>query len=179
MKPQIKKFLEFNGKTIFFLSVDGTYWIALKPICEALGVDWKNQREKLLKDKILAQLYSEQSMVAADGRLRKMISLPEFYMYGWLFQIQSDAQGLLEYKWECYRILYDYFHGSIIHRQTVLKEKTLIDLQIEELEQKLQSSDLAQQISALKRKKKAASSKLTSLDREIVERQLELWRTER
>ncbi len=35
-----QKFLEFNGKNIIFLNVDGTYWIALKPICEALGVDY-------------------------------------------------------------------------------------------------------------------------------------------
>ncbi|MEM8568318.1 MAG: hypothetical protein AAGF85_17790 [Bacteroidota bacterium] len=32
------KFLEFNGKTIVFLAIDGEYWIALRHICEALNV---------------------------------------------------------------------------------------------------------------------------------------------
>lgn len=31
MEAPIRKFLEFNKKTIYFLAVDGTYWIAVKP----------------------------------------------------------------------------------------------------------------------------------------------------
>lgn len=34
-----EKFLKFNGKNIVFLSIDGTYWIAIKPICDALNID--------------------------------------------------------------------------------------------------------------------------------------------
>ena len=36
MEKSIRKFLEFNGKTIYFLSKDGDYWVAIKPICDAL-----------------------------------------------------------------------------------------------------------------------------------------------
>lgn len=42
-----EKFLEFNDKKIIFLSVDGTYWIALKPICEALNVDWNRSYQNV------------------------------------------------------------------------------------------------------------------------------------
>ena len=74
MKKDVKKFLEFNGKVIYFVAADGQYWIALKPICEALGVAWKYQHERLKKDKILGQLSREIGMVAADGKLREMTS---------------------------------------------------------------------------------------------------------
>lgn len=168
--------MEFNGKTIFFLSIDGTYWIALKPICEALGVNWNRQFQNLKNDPILGQLFAEQQMVAADGKFRKMICLPEFYVYGWLFQIQSEAPGLLEYKWECYRVLHDYFTGTITRRQSVLKERTLIDIQIEELERELHATDIARKLLELKKQKKAASTRLARMDHEIIEQQLELWR---
>ena len=177
MKKEVKKFLEFNGKTIFFLSVNGTYWIALKPICEALGVDYIRQFKKLKEDKILSQLLSEQTMVAADKKVRKMVSLPEFYVYGWIFQIQSDSPGLLQYKWECYKILYDYFHGAITRRQSILKEKTLLDIEIDELERKIASTEDSKKLESLKMKKKAASTKLSRLDTDFVNRQLELWRS--
>ncbi len=41
-----EKFLEFKGKPIYYTCESGTYWVALKPICEALGVSWEKQRHK-------------------------------------------------------------------------------------------------------------------------------------
>ena len=49
MKKDIKKFLEFNGKSIHFLSAGGEYWIALKPICEVLEVDYSSQLTNIIR----------------------------------------------------------------------------------------------------------------------------------
>jgi hypothetical protein len=106
MEKSVRKFLEFNGKTIYFLSKDGDYWVAIKPICEALKLEYTRQFKNIKEDDILGQLLAEQPMVGADGRTRKMTSLPEFYIYGWLFSIQSASKDLRKYKWECYRVLY-------------------------------------------------------------------------
>lgn len=53
-----EKFLEFNGKKIIFLSVDGTYWIALKPILEALNMDADRSIKNLKNDPILGSARS-------------------------------------------------------------------------------------------------------------------------
>jgi prophage antirepressor-like protein len=87
MNKVVSKFLEFNGKTLSFLSVDGEYWVALKPICEALGVDYIRSFRNTKEDVIFGQLLSEQTMVAADGKSRKMASLPEKWIYGWIMQL--------------------------------------------------------------------------------------------
>jgi len=87
-----KKFLEFNGRNIYFLAIDGKYWIAVKPICEALKVNYNRQFQNIKSDPILVQLFAEQQMVAADGKLRKMVCLPEKFIYGWIFTIQSSSQ---------------------------------------------------------------------------------------
>ena len=81
----LKEFLEFNDQTMYFTLVNGQWWIALKPICLALNVDWEAQRKSIKQDSILGELPSEQTVVAADGKQRKMVCLPELYIYGWLF----------------------------------------------------------------------------------------------
>ena len=43
MNKQVVKFLEFKGKNIVYLSVDGTYWIAIKPVCEAISINYNRQ----------------------------------------------------------------------------------------------------------------------------------------
>ena len=56
MNKQVVKFLEFKGKNIVYLSVNGTYWIAIKPVCEALKVDYIAQFKNLKEDEILRPL---------------------------------------------------------------------------------------------------------------------------
>ena len=48
-----EKFLEFNGKNIIFININGSYWIALKPICEALEVDYIRCFKNAKNDPIL------------------------------------------------------------------------------------------------------------------------------
>ena len=66
MNKQVSKFLEFNGKTLVFIAVDLQYWIALKPICEILGINFSRQLRTLKEDPIFGQLWSLQTIVAAD-----------------------------------------------------------------------------------------------------------------
>jgi len=100
-----KKFLEFNGHEMYFLLIGDTWWIALKPICEALEVDWNSLHETLLKDPVLSKARALKKMIAADNKLRLMVSLPEFYFYGWMFQINSNSEQLIKFKKECYEVL--------------------------------------------------------------------------
>lgn len=53
MEARIKKFLEFNGKVLSFITIDGIVWIAIKPICQALGIQYERQFKNLNSDKIL------------------------------------------------------------------------------------------------------------------------------
>jgi hypothetical protein len=119
----MKKYLDFNGTQIPFALIDGKYWVAIKPICEALGVDYIRQFKNLKSDEILGQLLSKQTITGADDKLYKMISLPERYVYGWIFSLQSKSEALVAYKMKCYDVLYDYFHGTLTRRQELLLQK--------------------------------------------------------
>ena len=106
MNEEVLKFLEFNGKSIHFLASDGQYWIALKPICEVLEVDYSNEITKIRKSEFLTEHLIEHTIVSVDGELQKMVCLPEWIIYGWLFKIESDAPGLLDFKSECFAIFF-------------------------------------------------------------------------
>ncbi len=179
---ETKKFLQFNGKNVYFISATGIWWIAIKPICEALGVNYDRQYKNLKSDEILGQLYAMQHIVAADKKLREMVCLPEKYIYGWLFSVQSDSKDLKIYRRECYEVLYDYFHGTIIERSKFLKDKTMAEIEEEKLKLELREAvekiPAWQKLKELQGKKKTANNMLHKLDKDFVDVQLSLWQTE-
>lgn len=177
MKKSIIKFLEFNGKAILFKSIDGNYWVALKPICEALSLEWTRQFKNAQKDKMLGQLLAKQPMVGADNRVRNMVALQEKYIYGWLFSISSESQALQEYRMECYELLYNHFHGTITRRAELLHTKAEQIAREQELIEKLQGTPEFLELAKIDKSKKVTNRLLQNLDREMVNSQLNLFAT--
>ena len=67
-------FLSFNGKAIYFKENQNEYWIAIKPICEALNVDYIRAYKNLTKDELLSQLLSEQTTIRKEKRRKFRLS---------------------------------------------------------------------------------------------------------
>lgn len=178
MTKRIEKFLEFNGRRLSLLSVDGTWFIAIKPICEVLGIKYEHQFERLQSHKILGQLFRKHGMVAADKRMREMVCLPEKVIYGWLFSINSDSPELINYQWKCYEVLYDHFHGALTGRMNALGERSDTEIKIHELQERLNEKLLGSeeflQIQELKQKQKDIAKTLKQLDVDLMAKQLSL-----
>lgn len=172
MSKKIEKFLEFNGARISILMAEGTWWVAIKPICEALDVNYNRQFQNLQEDEILSQLFAKQQTVGADKRLREMICLPEKYVYGWLFSIRSDSADLKEYKLKCYDILYNHFHGAITGRMDALTEKIETGMAIADLKEQLLNSAEYARILELQKKQNALDRRLKNLDDDLMKGQL-------
>lgn len=89
--------------------------VPIKPICEALGIDFDSQRKKLKEDEDLSSTAVLSTVVAADGKDREMVCLPIEFVFGWLFTInpknvKEDArESVRKYRMECYRALYSHF----------------------------------------------------------------------
>lgn len=56
------KTLIINNKTIYFNYIQGQWWIALNPICDALDVDWVRAYKNIQDDEILGPALSNQTM---------------------------------------------------------------------------------------------------------------------
>lgn len=167
-----EKFLEFNGKKIIFLSVDGTYWIALKPICEALNIEYSRSFKNVKNDPILAPVLAIQPMqVSKNGKnqLRNVICIPEKYIYGWIFSLRSDSKELTEYKKTCYELLYNHFHGTITNRKELLLQKKDVETQIFKIKESLKEQDENfKKLQNLEKEKKQITAELNTMDQQII-----------
>ena len=116
-------FIEFNGKKIWYFRENGEIFIIVSSVCEALNVDYEHQRRFINDDPILGSapcIYTVQ--VPGDTQKRKHFCIPEEYVYGWILQIRSDSPALLEYKKECYHVLYCHFHNIVIKQTALYRE---------------------------------------------------------
>lgn len=167
-----EKFLEFNGKKIIFLSVDGTYWIALKPICEALNIDANRSYQNAKNDPILGpELAIQQMQVTKNGKsqLRNVTCIPEQFVYGWIFSLRSDNNKLTEYKRTCYKLLYNHFHGTITNRKELLLQKKDVETQIFKIKESLKEQDENfKKLQNLEKEKKQITAELNTMDQQII-----------
>lgn len=128
-----------NGVELTTLSKNEVIYIAIKPICEALGLDYKTQVEKIKEDVILSQLWGLHPSTAADKKEREMICLPLEYIFGWVFSIGNQAnETFLQYKQECYHVLYNYHVGRAMFalKKEQQKNELLLRMQVASAEQK-------------------------------------------
>lgn len=137
MNQKDKNLLKFNGKNIIFRRIKGQYWIGVKSVCEALSVDYVAQFKNIQVDPILGPALSNQTMQVPGDQVRNMACLPEFLIYGWIFSINSKSEELIEYKKECYGVLFNHFHGAITRRAEIYSAISHKKRKINELKEKL------------------------------------------
>ncbi|EDV0937227.1 phage antirepressor Ant [Salmonella enterica subsp. enterica] len=107
-------YVSFNGQQIITAMAAGVAYVAMKPIVENLGMSWSTQQTKLMKQ-ISKFNCVHMNMVAADGKLRKLLCLPLKKLNGWLFSINPEKvradirDKLIQYQEECFTVLHDYW----------------------------------------------------------------------
>ena len=107
-------YVPFNGQQIITAMAAGGAYVAMKPIVENLGMSWSTQQTKLMKQ-ISKFNCVHMNMVAADGKLRKLLCLPLKKLNGWLFSINPEKvradirDKLIQYQEECFTVLHDYW----------------------------------------------------------------------
>ncbi len=110
--------VEFNGSEIAVIEKDGTQYVAMKPIVEAMGLEWKKQQELIKRDPVLSSVTTIMVVTGADGKAYEMICLPIDYLNGWLFKVPASRytgkrkETIIRYQKECYRVLFEYFHNG-------------------------------------------------------------------
>ncbi|MEI2797703.1 phage antirepressor N-terminal domain-containing protein [Escherichia coli] len=120
-------YVPFNGQQIITAMAAGVAYVAMKPIVENLGMSWGTQQQKLMKqlDKFNC---IHMNMVAADGKLRKLLCLPLKKLNGWLFSINPEKvradirYKLIQYQEECFSVLHDYWtKGHVVNPRKAKK----------------------------------------------------------
>lgn len=104
----------FHGETLSLIEHNGEPFAAIKPICDAIGLDWKNQHTKLTGAGFRWNC-GVITIVAADGKQRSMICIPMRKLSGWLASISAAKvkpeirDKLIAYQDECDDALWRYW----------------------------------------------------------------------
>lgn len=124
--------LAFNAKEIakvnnvaIMAGNDAKKLVPIKPICEALGIAFAPQYQKLKDDEDLSSVITLSITTGADGKTYEMVCLPMEFIFGWLFTInpknvKPEAQKAVRaYRMQCYHALYEYFssYASFVNQK--------------------------------------------------------------
>lgn len=82
-----KQIARINGVEIPAVLNNGEWYIPIKPICQALGIEFETQRDKINTDEILSSVAGLRPATGSDGKKYEMLCLPLKYVYGWLATI--------------------------------------------------------------------------------------------
>lgn len=133
-----------NSKTIarineveIVIIENGDKRVAVKPICEILGISVQGQLEKLKTDPILSSVVKLSLTTGADGKEYEMVTIPFKFVFGWLFRIDSRnvkeeaRENVLKYQIQCYDVLFNHFTA---HSEFIEQKQTVIDKALTEYE---------------------------------------------
>jgi uncharacterized tellurite resistance protein B-like protein len=131
--------------------------VAIKPICQALGIDHKSQWQKIKDDEDLSSAGMLYATTGADGKQYEMYCLPIRYIFGWLFSINPKnvkpeaRQSVRTYRKACYNALYDYFFKQ----------------PMKQLEQNQIEISLLEQLSEYSQQKETLNKSITDIKRKL------------
>jgi hypothetical protein len=98
---------------------DGTILVPLRPICEALGLVWAAQYNRLKRDQVLAPALTVSVTETIQGP-RPMLCLPLKLLPGFLFGLQPSRvkpelrDKIVRYQQDCYEVLWNAFKADIL-----------------------------------------------------------------
>lgn len=137
--------VNFHGNEIAVIEKDGKQYVAMKPIVEAMGLEWSQQVKNIKNDPVLSSTMGVTPIVAEDGKKREMVCLPLDYLNGWLFKIPASRytgkkrEAIIMYQKECYKALFDYFHkGAAVNPNATDEQlQALYQTLTEEMERRI------------------------------------------
>lgn len=131
--------ISFNGQSLTAINQNQTIYVAMKPICENIGLDWEAQRQKIKRNHILNSVAFMLKATAKDGKSYETMCLPLGFLSGWLMSVEVNRVNpeirdtLIQYQLKCYDVLHQHFmpHQAIYPKSTRALPDGLTGEQIE------------------------------------------------
>lgn len=118
MNTQVQT-VPFNGQSVTAIEKNGKWYVAMKPICENIGLDWEAQRQKIKRNHVLNSVACIIKVTAEDSKNYEMTCLPLGFLSGWLLSVEVNKvkpeirDTLIQYQLECYDVLFKHFMPEI------------------------------------------------------------------
>lgn len=136
MKNQVAS-VKFNNHSLVVVTKNEQRLVAMRPVCDGIGLDWKAQYNRIKRDEILNEAMVIMTIPSKGGE-QSTACLPLEYLNGWLFGIdvsrcrEEIRPALIQYKREYYQVLANYWQQgeAVNHRaQKALRTPLTIEQQ--------------------------------------------------
>ena len=122
--------VDFHGTAIPTFNVEGIVRVAMKPICQSIGLEWHGQRQRINRHPVLSK-GAVMITAPSKGGIQRLLTLPLNKLNGWLFGIDTNRvkpeirKRLVAYQAECFDVLADYWQkGEAVNpRATTIAER--------------------------------------------------------
>lgn len=108
----------FHGATLMAVLVNGIPHVSIRSLCEALGLDWAGQLQRIKRHPALAAVVGVTPTTADDGKQYDTITIPLDKLNGWLFGVSAARvrpelrERLVQYQRECFDVLAAHFGAA-------------------------------------------------------------------
>ena len=73
--------IPFHGQAIPVFTQNHQHYVAMKPICENIGLDWRAQRQRIMRNSVMAQGVVMMTTPSNGGK-QETLCLPLEYLNG-------------------------------------------------------------------------------------------------
>lgn len=126
LEPIDERHIDFYGDDVTAVLVpaeaEPQVFVPLRPICDYLGLSWSGQRERTMRDPVLADevRFVRVTRTNSKGGNPDVLALPLDKLPGWLFGISAARvreelrDKIIRYQRDCFRVLWDTFRHEIV-----------------------------------------------------------------
>ena len=110
--------IQFHNQQLIVLNYQNKPYVAMKPVCENIGLNWAAQFKRIQRHHVLSQGVVMMTIPSKSGA-QEYICLPISMINGWLFGIETsrvkpEIRATLEqYQLECFDVLYNHFMPKV------------------------------------------------------------------
>lgn len=129
----------YDDNLVIQLGEDGEIYVALRPIVEALGLDWSGQLQRIKRDPVLSEEIRTISVVITPTQMPRergegakyYICLPKQYLSGFLFGINANRvreeirESVIKWQREAHLFLDAAFAGDAESALEAMRQKYL------------------------------------------------------
>lgn len=159
----------FYSDTLTLIEHNGQPYIAMRPIVENMGLDWRSQQRKL--NSRFHSIVVNMTTVATDGKTREMLCLPLQKLPAWLFtvhprKVAAPIRAAVErYQAESEAALWSYWTGGQAKQSEI--RRALKKAQREEQQSRKRGSEAGRKLNARKLEKQRNQAVLTALQAQL------------
>lgn len=132
--------VEFHGASLFVININDVPYVAVKPICEAIGVDSEAQRLRVMRHPVLSGCaFVTKVQLLGDKQKRDVTCIPLDKLNGFLFGINANRiqnpevrEKLIAYQSECFNALNAYWNKGVAVNPRAFKQNKDDILTVEE-----------------------------------------------